>query len=80
MNRRRRVSFGYWTTDFLVVQRLLTARDLSAAKLLPIIGAGFRMLVPFIVILPGLPELGIVALIAGFMPGMAGNMSAFATV
>ncbi|MGH9481810.1 MAG: Na+/galactose cotransporter, partial [Terriglobales bacterium] len=42
--------------------------------------AGFRMLVPFIVILPGLPELGIVALIAGFMPGMAGNMSAFATV
>ena len=114
------VSFGYWTTDFLVVQRLLTARDLRSAKLAPIIGAGFKMLVPFIVILPGLLALavlpfhlkpadvaaatggydynqvlplmlarycgpgllglGITALIAGFMSGMAGNVSAFSTV
>ena len=48
------ISFGYWTTDFLVVQRVLTAKDLRAAKMAPIIGAGFKMMVPFIVILPGL--------------------------
>src|SRR5271157_1683927 len=113
------ISFGYWTTDFLVVQRILAAKDIRAAKLAPIIGSYFKMAVPFIVILPGLlglavlpfkllPEsavgpgqhsynevlplmlarycgpgllgLGITALIAGFMSGMAGNTSAFSTV
>jgi SSS family solute:Na+ symporter len=113
------ISFGYWTTDFLVVQRVLTAKDLRSAKMAPIIGASFKMCVPFIVILPGLLGLavlpmklvgesqaapgvhtynevlplmlarycgpgllglGITALIAGFMSGMAGNVSAFATV
>jgi len=113
------ISCGYWTTDFLVVQRVLAAKDIRAAKLAPIIGSYFKMAVPFIVILPGLlglavlpfklaPEtavgpgqfsynavlplmlarycgpgllgLGITALIAGFMSGMAGNVSAFATV
>jgi solute:Na+ symporter, SSS family len=115
------ISFGYWTTDFLVVQRVLAAKDLRSAKMAPIIGASFKMMVPFIVILPGLlglallpdklvPEsvaavtpgahsynevlplmlarycgpgllgLGITALVAGFMSGMAGNVSAFATV
>ena len=48
------VSFAYWTTDFLVVQRVLAAKDIRAAKMAPIIGAGFKMLVPFIVIVPGL--------------------------
>ena len=48
------ISFGYWTTDFLVVQRVLAAKDLRSAKMAPIIGAAFKMLVPFIVILPGL--------------------------
>jgi SSS family solute:Na+ symporter len=114
------ISFGYWTTDFLVVQRVLSAKDLRAAKMAPIIGAAFKMFVPFIVVLPGLialavlPQklvgeaaavasnghsynevlplmlaryagpgllgLGITALIAGFMSGMAGNVSAFTTV
>ncbi len=114
------ISFGYWTTDFLVVQRVLAAKDLRSAKLAPVIGASFKMMVPFIVILPGLLGLallpiqltgegqavasgghsynevlplmlarycgpgllglGITALIAGFMSGMAGNVSAFATV
>lgn len=114
------IAFGYWTTDFLVVQRVLTAKDLRSAKMAPVIGAAFKMAVPFIVILPGLlglavlPEhlvgeaqanatgmhsynevlpimlarycgpgllgLGITALIAGFMSGMAGNVSAFTTV
>src|SRR5579871_1266205 len=53
------ISFGYWTTDFLVVQRVLAAKDLRAAKMAPIIGAGFKMLVPFIVILPGLLGLAV---------------------
>ena len=113
------ISMGYWTTDFLVVQRVLTAKDLRSAEIAPIIGAGFKMLVPFIVILPGLLGLavlpmkltaesavtagghsyndvlplmlarycgpgllglGVTALIAGFMSGMAGNVSAFTTV
>jgi SSS family solute:Na+ symporter len=114
------ISMGYWTTDFLVVQRILAAKDIRSAEMAPIIGAGFKMLVPAIVILPGLlglallpeklfPEsvavatgahsyndvlplmmarycgpgllgLGVTALIAGFMSGMAGNVSAFTTV
>ncbi len=125
------IAMGYWTTDFLVVQRVLSAKNLRSAKLAPIIGAAFKMCVPFIVILPGLlglallrdPNgsllrlvpadlawskagqaqglhgydevlplmlarycgpgllgLGITALIAGFMSGMAGNVSAFTTV
>jgi len=114
------ISMGYWTTDFLVVQRILTAKDIRSAEMAPIIGAGFKMLVPLIVILPGLLGLavlpmkltgeataaaigghsyndvlplmlarycgpgllglGITALIAGFMSGMAGNVSAFTTV
>jgi solute:Na+ symporter, SSS family len=119
------VSFGYWTTDFLVVQRVLSANNLRAAKMAPVIGAAFKMAVPFIVILPGLIclgltnhgvplyhlvgenavnaahpysynevlplmlirycgpgllGLGITALVAGFMSGMAGNVSAFSTV
>ena len=113
------LSMGYWTTDFLVVQRVISAKDVRAAKLAPVIGSFFKMAVPFIVILPGLLGLaalpfhlvpasgmqpgqhsydevlplmlarycgpgllglGITALIAGFMAGMAGNVSAFATV
>ena len=54
------ISFGYWTTDFLVVQRVLAAHNLRAARMAPIIGSFFRMAVPFIVILPGL--LGLVLL------------------
>ena len=48
------ISFGYWTTDFLVVQRVLAAHNLRAARMAPIIGSYFKMAVPFIVILPGL--------------------------
>lgn len=113
-------AMAYWTTDFLVVQRVLSAHSLRAAKAAPVIGAAFKMCVPFIVILPGLLGwavlpfkltgedvavatgghsynevlplmlarycgpgllgLGVTALIAGFMSGMAGNVSAFATV
>src|SRR5437762_485604 len=53
------ISMGYWTTDFLVVQRVLSAKDLRSAKLAPIIGSFFKMAVPLIVILPGLIGLGV---------------------
>ena len=123
------ISFGYWTTDFLVVQRVLSANSLRSARMAPVIGSFFKMAVPFIVILPGLLGLvvlqnsdgslmklvgenvvaanpgaglhsynevlplmlvrycspgllglGITALIAGFMSGMAGNVSAFSAI
>jgi SSS family transporter len=121
------VSFGYWCTDFLQVQRVIVAKSLRAAQNGTIIGAMLKMMVPLIVTIPGLlglavllnadgsplvlvPEsdpranithqtfndvlpllmgqylgpgllgLGVTAMIAGFMSGMAGNVSAFATV
>ena len=53
------ISFGYWTTDFLVVQRVLSANNLRAAKMAPVIGAAFKMAVPLIVIVPGLLALAV---------------------
>src|SRR5580700_8546625 len=55
------ISFGYWTTDFLVVQRVLSTNNLRSAKLAPVIGAAFKMMVPLIVIVPGLIALGLVS-------------------
>lgn len=117
------MSFGYWCTDFLVVQRAMIAKDLNAARRTPILAAIPKMLMPIIVVLPGviaialtqmasdagdyripqdasggldytmtLPSLiahyypsgllgiGITALIASFMSGMAGNVTAFNAV
>ncbi len=114
------LSFGYWTTDFLVVQRAFSAKDLRSARMTPIIASFFKMAMPFIVIIgglialvlsndpnsgfhllqdgskinydsalpmlirryypSGLMGLGITALLAGFMAGQAGNISAFNTV
>src|ERR1700704_7074830 len=48
------LSFGYWCTDFLVVQRAMAADSMSAARRTPLIAAGVKMFIPFIVILPGL--------------------------
>jgi SSS family solute:Na+ symporter len=48
------LSFGYWCTDFLVVQRAMAANSMSAARRTPLIAAGAKMFIPFIVILPGL--------------------------
>jgi SSS family solute:Na+ symporter len=53
------ISFGYWTTDFLVVQRVLAAKDLRSAQLGTLLGAFLKMLVPLIVILPGLLALAV---------------------
>jgi solute:Na+ symporter, SSS family len=116
------LAFGYWCTDFLVVQRALAANSMSAARRTPIIAAFPKMLFPFLVILPGmiaialtqrggvdaltlplksdgsynydmtipvmlahyfpngLLGLGLTALLASFMSGMAGNVTAFNTV
>lgn len=117
------MSFGYWCTDFLVVQRAMIAKNMSAAQRTPIIAAIPKMFMPLIVVLPGviaialtksaldsgdyriptdaaggydytmtLPSLiahyypsgllgvGITALIASFMSGMAGNVTAFNAV
>jgi SSS family solute:Na+ symporter len=48
------LSFGYWCTDFLVVQRAMAADSMSAARRTPLIAAFPKMLFPFLVILPGL--------------------------
>ena len=116
------LSFGYWCTDFLVVQRAMAADSMQAARRTPLIAAVPKMLFPILVILPGMiamaltqqagqtgfslpvrPDggynydlaipmmlvhyfptgllgLGLTALIASFMSGMAGNVTAFNTV
>ncbi len=115
------LSFGYWCTDFLVVQRAMAANSMAAARRTPIIAAVPKMFFPFLIIVPGmiaialastagsgflLPRmadgswdytmvipsmlahyfppgvlgLGLTALMASFMSGMAGNVTAFNTV
>ena len=113
------LSFGYWCTDFLVVQRAMAANSMTAARRTPLLAAIPKMLFPALVILPGmiaialhvtrggllpigsdgtpnynlaipvmlahyLPSgllgLGLTALMASFMSGMAGNVTAFNTV
>lgn len=113
------LSFGYWCTDFLVVQRAMAAESMSAARRTPLIAAFPKMIMPFIVIVPGIAALalmhlgvgyslppkdggfdydqalttlmakfyptgmlgvGLTALMASFMSGMAGNVTAFNTV
>ena len=48
------LSFGYWTTNFAEVQRALSAKSMSAARRTPIIGAFPKMVLPFVIIVPGL--------------------------
>jgi SSS family solute:Na+ symporter len=113
------LSFGYWCTDFLVVQRAMAANSLSAARRTPLIATFPKILMPFIVILPGIAAValtnmgigysiplkggvpdydqtlttlmasfypsgllgvGLTALMASFMSGMAGNVTAFNSV
>jgi SSS family solute:Na+ symporter len=115
------LSFGYWCTDFLVVQRAMAADSMSGARRTPLIAAFPKMFMPFIVIVPGIAAValaqmgigyalpmkpdgsgpdfdqtlttlmaqfypsgllgvGLTALMASFMSGMAGNVTAFNTV
>ncbi|MBB2985277.1 sodium:solute symporter family protein [Terracoccus luteus] len=48
------LSFGYWTTNFVEVQRAMASNSISAARKTPIIGAFPKMFIPFIVIIPGM--------------------------
>jgi len=115
------LSFGYWCTNFLIVQRAMAAESPVAARKTPLIGALPKMFIPFLIIVPGIVALvlmnnptsgfsitdpvtgqpnydltiimllkhylppgvlglGLTALLASFMSGMAGNVSAFNTV
>jgi SSS family solute:Na+ symporter len=55
------LSFGYWCTDFLIVQRAMAADSMSAARRTPLIAASIKMFFPFLVILPGLVALSLTA-------------------
>jgi SSS family solute:Na+ symporter len=114
------LSFGYWCTNFLVVQRAMAADSMNSARRTPLIGAFPKMFLPFIVIVPGIAAValarmgvgysipveangapnynlvittlmakfypagmlgvGLTGLVASFMSGMAGNVTAFNTV
>ena len=104
------LSFGYWCTDFLLIQRALAAKDLRAAVQTPLIASVAKLFFPALVVLPGLAAvalfprglasrydvalpnlmvryyghgllgLGVTAMLASFMSGMAGNITAFNTV
>ncbi len=114
------LSFGYWCTNFLVVQRAMAADSMGAARKTPLVGAFPKMFLPFIVIIPGVAAValnsmgtgysipvktsgeldynqvlttlmakfypsgllgfGLTGLMASFMSGMAGNVTAFNTV
>lgn len=114
------IGFGYWTTDFLIIQRAFSAKDLRSAQLTPIIGSYFKLLLGLVVVgsgmlalallhspnsgfhllhdgsrvnydsvIPllmmryfpsGMIGLGVTTLVAMFMAGQAGNMSAFTAV
>jgi SSS family solute:Na+ symporter len=114
------LSFGYWCTNFLVVQRAMAAENMEGARQTPLFAAFPKIFMPFVVILPGIaavalmkgssgytlplrPDggqdydqvlttlmaqfypsgmlgIGLTALMASFMSGMAGNVTAFNTV
>ena len=115
------LSFGYWCTNFLVVQRAMAAENMAGARQTPLFAAFPKIFMPFVVIVPGIAAvalmstssgytlplkpagggydydqvlttlmakfypsgmlgIGLTALMASFMSGMAGNVTAFNTV
>jgi SSS family solute:Na+ symporter len=68
------LSFGYWCTNFLVVQRAMAAKSMSDARLTPIVGAFPKMLLPFIVILPGIAAVALAKMDLGYALPMKGNV------
>lgn len=60
------LSFGYWTTNFAEVQRALSAKNMNAARLTPIIGAWPKLLVPAVIVVPGL-------IASQIIPGIGGE-------
>lgn len=68
------LSFGYWTTNFVEVQRAMASKNMSAARRTPIIGAFPKMFVPFIVIIPGMIAAVLVPEIADFKKNGTGDV------
>jgi SSS family solute:Na+ symporter len=69
------LSFGYWTTNFAEVQRALSAKNLSAAQRTPLIGAFPKLVLPFIMIVPGMIALVVIPGVGGKDPNLAFNNS-----
>jgi SSS family solute:Na+ symporter len=67
------LSFGYWTTNFAEVQRALSAKNMSAARRTPLIGAYPKIFLPAIVVIPGLLALVTVPGLGGSNPDLAYN-------
>ncbi|MFC9997653.1 sodium:solute symporter family protein [Nocardia sp. NPDC127526] len=67
------LSFGYWTTNFVEVQRALATHSISAARRTPIIGAYPKMFIPFIVVIPGMISAVLVPQIVDYKAQMAMN-------
>ncbi|HTE60872.1 MAG TPA: sodium:solute symporter family protein [Solirubrobacteraceae bacterium] len=67
------LAFGYWTTNFAEVQRALSARNLSAAQRTPLIGAFPKLLLPFVMILPGMIALVVIPGLGSDQPNLEYN-------
>jgi SSS family solute:Na+ symporter len=67
------LAFGYWTTNFAEVQRALSARDLSSAQRTPLIGAFPKLLLPFVMILPGMIALVVIPGLGSDQPNLEYN-------
>ena len=65
------LSFGYWTTNFAEVQRALSAKNMSAARRTPLIGAYPKIFIPALTIIPGLVALVTVKGLGGTNAGPA---------
>ena len=68
------LSFGYWCTDFLVIQRAMAADSMSAARRTPLIAAIPKMLFPFLVILPGMIAIALPNLPATTVSATSGHV------
>jgi solute:Na+ symporter, SSS family len=67
------LSFGYWCTNFLVVQRAMAAKTMDAARKTPLVGAFPKMMLPFIVIIPGVAAVALNAMHSGYKLPMMAN-------
>jgi solute:Na+ symporter, SSS family len=67
------LSFGYWCTDFLVVQRAMAANSMASARRTPLIAAVPKMLFPFLVILPGLIAIALPTQVPPIINGPQGS-------
>jgi SSS family solute:Na+ symporter len=68
------LSFGYWCTDFLVVQRAMASENMAAARRTPLIAAIPKVFFPFLVILPGMIALAVNSHVPGTVAGAASSL------